>query len=278
MRYYYRIWKLLITSSIALELFESRQSTQDDVTYNLFYNPKNCQNLSSQSITRSYDEGNLLVTIDYQNRVIILIGEATAHAISLIIISDIVADILIKEWNYPILHASAVCKDDEAIAFTGSSNSGKSTLASFFAIKGYRILTDDIFPMMNCNDESYTFPLQSGIKLRKESVQEMNKIAKQELYKVDEKCHVFDSPATKSIRISAVYVLSSSNDLIVNEIEGIRKTLFLIKNLHHCTDESILKKVTQSLPIKFKMYSLQFPKNYDMCEEIYKIINDGEKG
>ncbi len=42
------------------------------------------------------------------------------------------------------LHASAIVANGRAIAFSGHSRAGKSTLAAFFADRGYPVLADDI--------------------------------------------------------------------------------------------------------------------------------------
>jgi hypothetical protein len=42
------------------------------------------------------------------------------------------------------LHASAIEVDSRAVAFTGPSGTGKSTLAAHFHVRGYRVLCDDV--------------------------------------------------------------------------------------------------------------------------------------
>ena len=50
------------------------------------------------------------------------------------------------------LHASGVVVDGEALALTGPSGMGKSTLAASFAAAGYPVLTDDILPLNTVNN------------------------------------------------------------------------------------------------------------------------------
>ena len=69
-----------------------------------------------------------------------------------------------------VLHASAVCVDDRALAFAGETGLGKSSLAASFHVSGYPLLTDDGL-VLNAEDGCIrAIPGYSGLRLLPESV------------------------------------------------------------------------------------------------------------
>lgn len=60
------------------------------------------------------------------------------------LLTGIFMSVLLRQRGYLVLHASAVAKEGEAIAFMGNSGWGKSTLAEYFYQQGYELLTDDV--------------------------------------------------------------------------------------------------------------------------------------
>jgi hypothetical protein len=63
----------------------------------------------------------------------------------------------------PVLHASAVAVDGNAIAFAGNSGSGKSTLAALFCGAGARLIADDV---LRIDARFRCFPGPAKIRLR----------------------------------------------------------------------------------------------------------------
>lgn len=50
----------------------------------------------------------------------------------------------LRQRGLLVLHGSAVSDGDRAVAFLGNSGWGKSTLATYFCDRGYRLITDDV--------------------------------------------------------------------------------------------------------------------------------------
>lgn len=50
----------------------------------------------------------------------------------------------LRQRGLLVLHGSAVSDGDRAVAFLGNSGWGKSTLATYFCERGYRLITDDV--------------------------------------------------------------------------------------------------------------------------------------
>lgn len=66
------------------------------------------------------------------------------------------------EWIMTI-HASAVADAEKAILFTGTSGSGKTTIASLLSHQGYSIINDDMILVDN-QFRAYSFPLAYSVK------------------------------------------------------------------------------------------------------------------
>lgn len=80
--------------------------------------------------------------------------------------------ILLMQRKILALHGSAVAINGIAYAFVGNSGAGKSTLATAFMKNGYKMLSDDVIPvMLNKNDDPYIIPTYPQQKLWDESLE-----------------------------------------------------------------------------------------------------------
>lgn len=103
------------------------------------------------------------------------------HTISFDVVSDVEEEVvqgrilgeimagLLRQRGHLVIHACAVEKDGEAVAFVGESGWGKSTLAEFFCQNGYRLLTDDVMAL----DGSTVIPSYPQIRLRSDSAEHL---------------------------------------------------------------------------------------------------------
>lgn len=91
------------------------------------------------------------------------VGEARAA-----ILGGILATLL-RQRGLLVLHACAVAKDGEAVAFVGDSGWGKSTLAEYFCQNGYRLINDDVVALDLSGDRIQVVPGYPQIKLREEA-------------------------------------------------------------------------------------------------------------
>ncbi|MBO9712353.1 MAG: hypothetical protein J7495_05510 [Sphingomonas sp.] len=69
------------------------------------------------------------------------------------------------------LHASTVEVDGEAVAFTGASGVGKSTLAAAFQRRGHRLLGDDVAPVQVNGEQALILPGIRRVRLWEDSAQ-----------------------------------------------------------------------------------------------------------
>jgi hypothetical protein len=78
---------------------------------------------------------------------------------------DQVIPLLLSQWGKLVLHASAVAVPAGAIAFTGMTGTGKSTLTASFAEQGFALLTDDCLLLEERGGELFATPSYPGLRL-----------------------------------------------------------------------------------------------------------------
>ena len=83
---------------------------------------------------------------------------------------DQVLPLLLSQCGKLVLHASAVTGPGGALAFTGSSGQGKSTLAASFSTSGYELLTDDCLIVEERHGSVFGTPLYPSLRLYPEVI------------------------------------------------------------------------------------------------------------
>ncbi|PSB09541.1 hypothetical protein C7B62_12675 [Pleurocapsa sp. CCALA 161] len=79
--------------------------------------------------------------------------------------------VLLQQRGFLVLHASCVLVEGGAIAFLGSSGSGKSTIASALHREGYGVLTEDVMAINTKVNPYLVIPSFPSIKLRSDSAE-----------------------------------------------------------------------------------------------------------
>lgn len=96
---------------------------------------------------------------------------ANEDRLRLFILGTCMGALLLQRRILP-MHGSAVAIDGKAYAIIGHSGNGKSTLASAFLQRGYRLLSDDIIAVtLGENNMPYVIPAYPQQKLWEESMQ-----------------------------------------------------------------------------------------------------------
>jgi hypothetical protein len=78
--------------------------------------------------------------------------------------------VILQQRGFLVLHASAVVRLGEAIAFLGTSGAGKSTTASAFLKQGYSVITDDVLAIQFRDGVPVVVPSYPMIKLLPDAV------------------------------------------------------------------------------------------------------------
>ena len=89
-----------------------------------------------------------------------------------IIQGELVAAAL-RQRGLLVLHASCVANDQGAVAFVGLPGWGKTTLATHFLQRDFRLLTDDVLPICTEPGVSKAVPAHPGARLRREVGREL---------------------------------------------------------------------------------------------------------
>ena len=76
-----------------------------------------------------------------------------------------VAGVLLHQRSELALHASCVAIDGKAVAISGPSGRGKSTLAAALAAEGHQLLTDDVCRILFAEGRAWSVPGSSRLRL-----------------------------------------------------------------------------------------------------------------
>jgi hypothetical protein len=112
-------------------------------------------------------------TFRMRNGCEILVVPVPGVTVSLVrlFILGVCLSILLQQRGGAVFHASAVSIDGKGVAFVGSKESGKSTLAAALHSRGHRFLSDDALVMKNGETTPVVFPGFPQIKLWPDSVE-----------------------------------------------------------------------------------------------------------
>jgi len=93
----------------------------------------------------------------------------TSETIRHLLLDQVLPRVLaLRHWI--VFHASAVRVGDRAIAFTGETGSGKSTLVASFRIAGYPLLSDDSLVVTPGNGAALALPTYQSLRLWPETI------------------------------------------------------------------------------------------------------------
>lgn len=131
-----------------------------------------------------------------------------------IFILGTVFGILLHQREQIVLHASAVEVNGKAVVFCGTSGAGKSTLAAALALRGYRLITDDICAItLPLGDAPIVHPDGRQLKLWGRAIErlELDAIRGKPVRGCLEKFYVEPREATtEALPLGAVYALGEA--------------------------------------------------------------------
>ena len=126
--------------------------------------------------------GNVLLTIPGVGRYHVLAGReiriepfpgAKNEDIRIFLLGSAFGAIFLQRGCFP-LHASVVVIEGEAVAFTGDSGAGKSTMAAWMNKQGYPLLGDDVCVIrLNEDQVPMAFPAYPQMKLWKDALRSL---------------------------------------------------------------------------------------------------------
>ncbi|MEZ5308792.1 MAG: hypothetical protein R2684_16730 [Pyrinomonadaceae bacterium] len=194
------------------------------------------------------------------------------------------------------LHASAVVVDEVAIAFVGSSTSGKSTLAAGMARTGSLVLADDIAAIREVGNRFEVSPGYTRVRLRPGAaahltggIEGLDRVYghRDSFYYSENSDEMF---AGRSFPLGAVYLLGSVGIEYriprVEAVEGREKLLKLVENASglyfvrgdmRTNEFGVLSKLAARIPIRRLFHAHEIDTLDAQCEiirsDIRKIID-----
>lgn len=99
-------------------------------------------------------------------------NDARSHDVSLFVLGSAFGFLMHQKKVYP-LHGSTVDLGNRCITLVGHSGAGKSSLASGFVEKGYKLLTDDVSRIEYIDNDHYVHPSYPSQKIWKDGIDQL---------------------------------------------------------------------------------------------------------
>ena len=194
-----------------------------------------------------------------------------------------------------VLHASAVkLSDDQAVAFTGVSGQGKSTLATAFFSAGCRLLSDDCLLLENHGGTVYAMASYPSLRLWADSARAVVEEDKVKGTRYSEMAHYTNkrhllldetgvSVPPRWIKLDRLYLLegepaSADSSLIqINPAGGMASIMALIESLFTLdvvSEDSIRRnfEAVQQVASGVLVKRLAYPRNYEVLSEVIAAV------
>ncbi len=196
---------------------------------------------------------------------------------------------LLSHQGQQIIHASCVRIDKSAVAFSGQSGWGKSTIATFFHDHDHTLLTDDCLLLKLDKSKVLGIPNYRGARLFQDSLSFLSKekhVTPLAHYGTKKRLLMTNSIKTDAIPIKAVFILGDPTLLqptapvvSISKISGASAAIELVKNCFplDITDKKRMGTQMQKLAQiggskNISIYHLNYPRKTDLLPEIMKSI------
>jgi hypothetical protein len=138
------------------------------------------------------------------------------------------------------LHANAIEMDGRAVAFSGHSGAGKSTIAAWFHDRGRRILTDDVCVIgFDAGGGAIAYPGIPRLRLWREALEATGREA-EDYDRSFDAVDKYDVPslqrAAAPLPLAAVYLLRQAGDAVgppgIERLQGVESVDALMSNTY----------------------------------------------
>lgn len=245
----YGVFGLVILSEVPLdELIPMNEDSKEpvDVEVRLGHNPKSIKNPLVESEYYELGKSEILFEIPRLGRFYIKNGsliqvelyESTdKNQVKVYILGICLGMILIQKNRIPI-HGSGLVHKNRGMIVCGSSGAGKSTLTEALKQEGFKIMSDDLTPLVESNGDiwmKHGYPYQrlcrDVVDYFGYDVLELERaVAEVEKYKVSN----MDQFHQADTKLTAIYYLTKSDvkAVSIEEVKGAAKMPVLIDNLY----------------------------------------------
>jgi len=238
--YYYKAFGLTFRSCIEHPEFVAQPSTSEsDCVISFGSVPHNLKKPDAFGGVYQYQGQQFILRIEHVARYLIENGDkitiekvpgATDREMIVFLWASAVA-VLLHQRGKLILHGSSIMHGEHAIIFSGSSGSGKSTIASTFATyKGAMIISDDISAIsMDPSGTPVVLPGYPLIKLWRDSSDKLGfewdegRLIRKRVNKM--MVNINDKFVHHAVPMRQLYILSYKNNgpVAINEVNGYKK-------------------------------------------------------
>lgn len=208
------------------------------------------------------------------------------HTIRHLLIDQVIPRIL-GHWGSLVVHGSAVTANGKAIAFIGESGLGKSTLATYFYLKGHSLLTDDCFEISGSDNATISIvPNYSGVRLFKDSLARLTTSRAGEHvahYTSKQRITLGSDNSDRSWPLGAIFFLTDetaepNQPIEITPIDGLQRIMRVVQGtfgLYAGTGDELpnhfFKQGSLSnSPISF--FELNYPRCYDQLPEVRQRV------
>lgn len=221
--YHYFTFGLEIQSELELpELLQSSNLGSIDLSISIGKTPANLPNYQKKGIAFEIAPNEFLLDLKDIARFYVTNGNSIViepktedmRDIRLFLLGSCFGTIL-HQRKILAMHASAIAHESKAVLFTGHSGIGKSTTANAFRLKGYKMLTDDVCPVVFKNNQPFALPGYPQSKLWEDTLEKLELDFKHFKY-IREGINkraipIRDEFITKALPIKGLYILQSHN-------------------------------------------------------------------
>jgi hypothetical protein len=202
------------------------------------------------------------------------------------------AVLALQKRGRPVLHASAVVIDREAVAFIGPPGRGKSTMTAIFLQRGATLLTDDALPVSLIDGSVHGTPSLPLMKVWRNTA-ECALAVQDELPNLsrnsDKKLLALDGRypfARAPVRLRAVYVLARYEPLRGEREEcsaqrlPSREALLTLLYQTSLAEYLLPRELAMTLPLYARLAAqtsvrlLHYPSGFEYQERVYAWIMD----
>lgn len=239
-------------------------------------------------------------SIDFEQRQISVFAETACpeYTLAHLLIDQVIPRVL-GHMGRVALHASAVeLADGQAIAFTGVSGRGKSTLATAFFRAGYRLLSDDCLLLEKRDGTMYAMASYASLRLWADSAQAVGEEEKARGGRYTEMAHyskkrqlLFDQAHAPTVprwvKLNRLYILEDSpagvdSSLVwISPVGGMASTMALIGSsftLDVVSETSIRRgfDTVQQVAGGVTVKRLAYPRNYGALPEVIAAVRQDQ--
>jgi len=189
--------------------------------------------------------------------------------------------VLLHQRGYLTLHASSVKIGSHAVAFVGSTEAGKSTIAAALLSRGHALVADDVTVVCNSGPAPLAFPGYPGLHLLPDTVtyfgKKLGRPVGQDTEDEKSTFRAIRGFPSLPVPLSRVYLLHDGLDLLISPVSGHEAVYELVKNsywirlMHDSRPSSYFfqcARLFTQIPIK----RLTRPRDVSLLPEIARTI------